>query len=104
MPSKAEPSWTLTKEKPPLESRRVRTHPLTVTVSPAATLPRIKSTIAWSDIGGFLSADVGQGLPRRAAIVQSLKADGQSVRPFRAMGGPPMILFRKTWAGRPWHA
>ncbi len=37
--SKQEPSVTLTKDRPALESRRVRTQPRTVTVLPASSLP-----------------------------------------------------------------
>ena len=37
--SKHEPSLIARNENPPFESRRVRTHPFTVTCSPAGTFP-----------------------------------------------------------------
>jgi hypothetical protein len=52
--SKHDPSFTATNENPPFESRRVRTHPLTVTVSPTGTFPFSASTIMTSAIGLFL--------------------------------------------------
>src|SRR3954469_16335582 len=66
MESKQEPSFTATKEKPPLLSRRVRTQPLTVTCSPTATFPLSASEIETLAIGKILrEAEHPSRLPSR---------------------------------------
>ena len=85
MESKQEPSLTAMKENPALESRRVRTQPLTVMVELRAALPARAWAMAKSGIwGSFLNDEVFASY-WNWAVGESLSAVKQDVEVAKGM-------------------